>query len=197
MPLPLAALVALSLGALFAYVARGELAQSDAPLVSSRPAAIAVAFAAFVYLPAVAYFAAFHGDWAYMYFVAWRRVPSAIDLAIVIACAALVPIGFLIAAPLSRAKRREIVVALVAAPAAIAAALAVIFERRLATSATFVQFANNFDTRPLGASALGRAMLVALAGCAAATLWCVKLLRAPRSKVDHARDAGSVDAGKR
>ncbi len=191
MPLPLAALLALSLGALFAHVARSELAQSDASIFSSRPIAIASAFAAFVYLPSIAYFTAFHGDWAYMYFVAWRRVPSAIDLAFVVFCAALVPAGFLIAAPLSRARRREIVIALVATPAALAIFAAVIFEKRLATSATFAQFANDFDTHPIAATALGRAMLVAVAACAAATLWCIKLLhqrgdhpRAPRSKID-------------
>jgi hypothetical protein len=186
MPLPLAALVAFSLGALFAHVARSELAQSDA-LAASRPMAIATAFAAFVYLPAVAYFAAFHGDWAYMYFIAWRRVPSAIDLALVVACAALVPAGFFVAAPLARAKKREVVIALVAIPAAVAVALAVTFERRIATSATFAQFTNDFDTHPIAEAALGRAMLVAIAACAAATLWCVKLLRTPRAKIDAAK----------
>jgi hypothetical protein len=178
MPLPLAALVALSLGALFAHAARAELAQSDAPLMSSRPAAIAAAFAAFVYLPAVAYFAAFHGDWAYMYFVPWRRIPSAIDLAVVLACAALVPAGFLAAAPLARARRREAVLALIAAPAGAAALLAVVLEHRLGTSATFAQFVSDFDTRPIAQTALGRAMLVAIAVCAVAVVHGVRLLHA-------------------
>ncbi len=195
MPLPLAALLALSLGALFAHVARAELSQTDAPILSSRPIAIVSAFAAFVYLPAVAYFAAFHGDWAYMYFVAWRRVPSAIDLALVAACAALVPAGFLVAAPLARAKRREISIALIAAPAGIAAVVAVVLERRLATSATFAQYANDFDTHPIAATALGRAMLVAIAACAAASLWCVKLLRSTPSSPTTRRT--KIDAAKR
>ncbi len=176
MPLPLAALVALALGALFAHAARAMLAQSDAPLFSSRPIAVAAAFATFVYLPAIAYFAAFHGDWAYMYFVSWRRVPSAIDLAVVLACAALVPAGFLAAAPLARARRREAVIAMIAVPAGAAAALALVFEHRLGTSATFAQFANDFDTHPIAATALGRAVLVAVATCAAAAVFCVRLL---------------------
>ena len=66
MPLPLAALVALAIGALFAHASRAALAQSDAPVISSKPIGVAAAFGAFVYLPACAYFAAFHGDWAYM-----------------------------------------------------------------------------------------------------------------------------------
>lgn len=185
MPLPLAALVALALGALFAHAARATLAASDAPIVSSRPIAVAAAFATFVYLPAIAYFAAFHGDWAYMYFVRWRRVPSAIDLALVLSCAALVPAGFVAAAPFARARRREAVIAMIAVPAAAAAALAAIFQHRLGTSATFAQFANDFDTHPVAASGLGRAVLVAVGVCAAAAVWGVRLLqsevRAPRA----------------
>jgi len=176
MPLPLAALVAFSLGALFAHAARAALAQSDASAVSSRGFAVAAAFAAFVYLPAVAYFAAFHGDWAYMYFVPWRRVPSAVDLAVVLACAALVPAGFLAAAPLARARRREALLAVIGAPATLAVILAVVLERRLGTSATFAQFANDFDTHPVAQAALGRAMLVAIATCAAAAFHGVRLV---------------------
>jgi hypothetical protein len=175
-PLPLAALIALSLGALFAHVARAELAQSDA-MVASRPLAVVGAFAAFVYLPAIAYFAAFHGDWSYMYFVPWRRVPSAVDLVAVLACAALVPAGFVATAPFSRARKRNVVVALIAAPAAVAAVLAVVLEQRLATSATYVQFSLDEGTRPVVASALGRAVFVAFTVGGAATLWCVRLLR--------------------
>lgn len=190
MPLPLAALVALSLGALFAYVARVELAQEDAPIVSSRAFAIVVAFAGLVYLPAIAYFAAFHGDWAYMYFVAWRRVPSAIDLAVVLACTALVPAGFVIAAPFARARRREVVMALIAGPAALAAILAVVFQHRVGTSATFAQFKHDFDTAPVARAALGRAMLVAIAVATVAALWAVRLLRsvpAPKAKIDGSK----------
>jgi len=176
MPLPLAALVALAIGALFAHASRAALAQSDAPVISSKPIGVAAAFGAFVYLPACAYFAAFHGDWAYMYFVAWRHVPSAIDLAVVLACAALVPAGFLVAAPFARARRREAVVALIAVPAGAAAILAAMFEHRLGTSATFAQFANDFDTHPIAATALGRAVLVTAIVCAAAVVWGVRLL---------------------
>jgi hypothetical protein len=190
MPLPLVALVALSIGALFAHVARAELAHEDAPIVSSRPLAIVVAFAGLVFLPAVAYFAAFHGDWAYMYFVAWRRVPSAIDLAVVLACTALVPAGFVVAAPFARTKRREIVVALIASPATLAAILAIVFQHRVGTSATFAQFKNGFDTEPVAHAALGRAMLVAIAVTTAAALWTVRLLRSvpvPKAKIDGSR----------
>lgn len=187
MPLPLAALIAVSLGALFAHAARADLAQNDAPLLSTRGFAVATAFAAFVYAPALAYFAAFHGDWAYMYLVPWRRVPSAIDLSVVLSCAALVPGGFLVAAPLARARRREAVLALIGAPAGVAALLAVVLEHRLGTSATFAQFASDFDTRPVAQAALGRAMLVAIAISAAAALHGARLLHAPPTSPPRAR----------
>ncbi len=189
MPLPLAALVALALGALFAHVARGELAQTDKPLLASRPMGIAIGFAAFVYAPAIGYFAAFHGDWAYLYLVPWRRVPSALDLVLVIACAALVPAGFLIAAPFARGKRRSAVMALIGAPAGVTALLALVFQHRLATSATFAQYAHDFGTQPTSATALGRAVLWAILVGVAATLWAVRLLRAaPPRKVGAAPD---------
>jgi hypothetical protein len=187
-PLPLAALVALSLGALFAHVARTDLDGRDGGVESTtsvvfgaRPLRHVVAFAAFVYLPALAYFTAVHGDWAYMYFVAWRRVPSALDLVLVVTCAALVPVGFVCAAPFARARRRNVVVGMIAVPTLLAVMLALAFQHRVGTSATFVQFSINEDTRPITASGLGRAMLVAITVCAAAALWCVRLLR-PRTK---------------
>ncbi len=179
MPLPLAALIALSLGALFAYVARATLAQLDGPLWSARPTMLVVAFAAFVYLPALSYFAAFHGDWAYMYFVAWRRVPSAIDLAIVVACAALIPVAFVVTAPFARARKNPTVIGMMAAPAVVAALLAIVLQKRLTTNASFIQFSNDWGTHPAAASALGKAMLVAIAATAMGALWCVRLLRSP------------------
>ena len=183
MPLPLAALVALALGALFAHVARSELSQTDKPLVASRPMAIAVGFAAFVFAPAIGYFAAFHGDWAYLYLVPWRRIPSAIDLLLVGLCAALVPAGFLIAAPFARAKRRSAVMAMIGAPAGLAVLIAVLCQHRLATSATFVQYAHDFGTQPMSATALGRAVLWAILVSVASALWAVRLLRtAPARK---------------
>jgi hypothetical protein len=182
-PLPLAALCALALGALFAHVARGELAQTDGPLARSRPAGIVTAFAVFVYLPAVAYFAAFHGDWAYMYFIAWRRVPSAVDLVLTLACAGLVPVGFFAAAPFARTRRQRVVVAMIATPAVVAFALAIAFEKRLGSSATFVQFTLDEGTKPIAASGLGRAIFVSVTVSTAAALWCARLLRTRRRDI--------------
>src|SRR5438045_9383789 len=99
MPLPFAWLVAFALGAAFARAAQGEIARSEGPLVMSRPVLVVVAFAALVVAPVAGYFAAFHGDWAYLYGVNWQDVPSAVDLVLVALAAALVPAGFAAAIP--------------------------------------------------------------------------------------------------
>ena len=64
---------------------RAELVRDDGPVVASRPFAVVAAFAALVWLPVVGYFVAFHGDWSYLYVVPWQRVPSAVDLGLVLA----------------------------------------------------------------------------------------------------------------
>src|SRR5216110_2471872 len=68
-PLPFAPLVGIALGALFAWLARSELARSDQPLPTTRPFVLVTAFAGVVFAPAVGYFVAFHGDWAWLYLV--------------------------------------------------------------------------------------------------------------------------------
>lgn len=193
MPLPIAALVALALGALFAYVARSELSLTDRPLVATRPMGIVAAFAAFVYAPAIGYFAAFHGDWAYLYLVPWRRIPSALDLVLVASCAALLPVGFLIAAPFARAKRRSAVMGMIGAPAGAAVLLALACQHRLATSATFVQYAHDFGTQPMSATALGRAVLWAILVATVGALWSVRLLRSAPTR----KSAGATSVDRR
>ena len=182
-PLPLAALVALSLGASFAWLARTELALGDVPLVSSRAFNVVLGFAVLLWSPAVGYFAAFHGDWAYLYLVPWRRVPSAVDLAAVLACGALVPAGFALAAPFARRRRLPFVLSMVIGPSALAAAIALVLQRRLGVSASYAQFQGNFGTIPIAQASLGRAVLVTLMVCAAGVAWCGRLLRtAPKSR---------------
>jgi len=109
---------------------------------------------------------------------------------LVLACTALVPAGFASAAPFARTKRREIVMAMIATPAALAAILAIVFQHRVGTSATFAQFKHGFDTEPVARTALGRAILVAVAITTGAALWGVRLLRspsAPKPKIDGSK----------
>lgn len=180
MPLPLAALVALALGTAFAWLARAELAHEDGPLLSSRPFAIVFAFALFVYAPIVGYFTAFHGDWAYLYLVSWRKVPSAVDLAAVLGCGALVPVGFTLAAPFARGRHLTITLAMLGLPLAAAGVLALLAQHRLGVSASYAQYQGHFGVVAISEAALGRAVLVALTTVGAATAWCARLLRLPK-----------------
>lgn len=182
MPLPLAALVALALGASFAWSARSELAQEDGPLVSSRPFAIVLAFALFVYAPILGYFTAYHGDWAYLYLVSWRKVPSAVDLAAVLGCGALIPTGFALAAPFARGRHLTITLTMLGLPLAAASILAILWQHRLGVSASYAQFQGRFGVVAISQAALGRAVLVALTIGGAATAWCGRLLRLGRRR---------------
>jgi len=71
-PLPLAALVALSLGASFAW-SQGSSSLRATCRRSSRAFNVGSAFAVLVWAPNRGYFTAFPRDWAYLYLVPWRR----------------------------------------------------------------------------------------------------------------------------
>jgi hypothetical protein len=182
MPIPFAWLVAFALGALFARLAQAEIARIEGPLVASRPMAIVLGFAAVVFLPVAGYFAAFHGDWAYLYLLSWQNVPSAVDLALVLVAAALVPAGFLASVALIRTRRSraiQAVSALVGVPAALAALLALAFAHQLGVSASAAQYVGGFGVEPLSTSALGKGVLLGLFALAGGTGWAARALRSP------------------
>jgi len=179
-PIPLAWLVAFALGGAFARVAQAEIARSEVALVASRAMAIVVGFAGIVFLPVVGYFAAFHGDWAYLYFVSWQNVPSALDLALVLLAASLVPAGFAAAVALIRTRRSRAtraISALVGVPVGLAAVLAIAFAHRLRVSASGAQYVGGFGVEPITTSALGKGVLCALLALMAGVAWAVRALR--------------------
>jgi hypothetical protein len=167
----------MALGVAFAWVARAELSRADARLLETRGLRIVIGFAALVFAPVAAYFALFHGDWAYLYLVAWRRVPSAVDLALVGAAAASVVGGFATAAPFARAGKLPVLAGLFGTPTVILVLLVLALQKRLGTSASFAQFHGGFGTQPITQTELGRGMLMMLAVLALGTAWCVRLLR--------------------
>ncbi len=160
MPIPFAPLLGFALGVAFAWTARRELVRHDGAVWATRAFAMATLFGLLVLAPAAGYFAAFHGDWAYLYLVAWRRVPSALDLALVLVSAACVPVGFMAAAPWSRARRMPHIAILGGVPAGIVAIATLAFARRIATSATFAQFHGRFGGESILDSTLGRGVLL-------------------------------------
>jgi hypothetical protein len=175
-PLPFAFVLGFLLGALLAGVAAPELARDEAPLALSRPFAIAVGLALLVFVPVAGYFVTFHGDWAYVYLVRWRSVPSAVDLALVLAAGAMVVGGFVAAAPFARRRRSGPLTALVVVPGVLALALLSVFRHRLGLSASYAQFHGDFGTEPISESPLGKGVLVMDAVLALGVAWSVKAL---------------------
>jgi hypothetical protein len=181
MPIPFAWLIAFALGAVLAWAAQGEIAKLEGPLLVSRPMAVVLGFAGIVYLPVTGYFAAFHGDWAYLYLVRWQSVPSAVDLCLVVGAACMVPVGFVAGAWLQRTRRSratETTAWLAGAPMALAVVLALAFARRLSLSASSAQYRGGFGVEPISGTALGKGVVWGLVAIAAATAWAIRALRA-------------------
>jgi hypothetical protein len=158
-------------------MARAELVKHEGPVVAVRPFWVAVAFGLLVHAPQAAYFTTFHGDWAYLYLVAWSRIPSAVDLALVALSGALVPLGFLLAAPFCSSHKTSVVLALFAAPLGAAGALALGMQNRLASSATFAQFHGGFGVESITQTSLGPSVLLALGVLGASIAWSAQLIR--------------------
>ena len=181
MPLPLALPIGLLIGMSLAWLARVELARSEVPLVLARPFLVAAALGALVYAPVVAYFVAMHGDWSYLYLVRVSRIPSAVDLTLVMVAAAQVPLGFALASPWAMAKRGPALLKVGVVVAALLFAGCIVAARRLAVSASYAQFHAGFAVMPLGKTSLGRAVLLSWVVLLAAYGWSVHVLRAPRA----------------
>lgn len=160
MPAPFGPLLGFALGVAFAWAAREELAPSQAGGgVGSRSLVIVTLFATMVFAPINAYFLAFEADWSYAYFVDTRRIPSALQFALVLLDAASVPVGFVIAA--SHAKSRKLVALLtLAAPALLIVLVGLgATANRLGIQASYAQFHGDFGTRSIAGSSLGYALL--------------------------------------
>src|SRR4051794_37035262 len=140
MPVPFALPLGLLLGMTLAWLARAELARSEVPLLLARPFLIAAGLGALVVGPVVGYFAAWHGDWAYLYLAPSSRVPSAVDLGLVLLAAIQVPFGFALATPWSIARRGTRLFQVMAAVVFLLVVAAAIFARRLSVSASFTQY---------------------------------------------------------
>ncbi len=181
MPLAFALPAGLVIGLSLAWIARAELARSEVPLVLARPFLVAVGLGFLVYAPVVGYFAALHGDWAYLYLVRWSSVPSAVDLLLVLVAGGGVPLGFAIATPWAIARRGTRLLQLGAAITALVVVAGAIASRRLGVSATYAQYHGHFGVVPLGRSSLGRGVLLSWISLAVAYAWSAWILR-PRGR---------------
>lgn len=179
MPIVVAPLIGFALGAVLAWIAAPSVARYEGPLVTSRPYVIVAFFASFVWLPVTGYFLAFHGDWSYLYLISWQRVPSAIDLGLVLLAAASVVVGFSGAAHPVRRRRFDALAAMVLTPTTLAILVLGAAWQRLLISGTYAQFHGDFGTQPLASSVLGSGALlmasVLVAGIGWTTYWLLHL----------------------
>lgn len=160
MPAPLAPLIGFALGVAFAWWAREELAKSTAGWgIGTRSLVVVALFATLVFAPVGAYFLAFEADWSYAYFIDTRRIPSALQLALVLVDAASVPVGFVVAAQLARSKKLVPLLMLAGAPLVFTLSCLAATAGRLGIQATYAQYHGDFGTRPVSGSSLGYALL--------------------------------------
>jgi hypothetical protein len=181
MPVAFALPIGLLIGLSLAWLARVELARSEVPLVLARPFLVALGYGAIIHGPVTAYFLAMHADWAYLYLVRPWLVPSAVDLALVLACAAQIPLGFALATPWAIAKRGPALLKLGALIGALVLVGCVVAARRLSVSASYMQYHGGFGVVPLGKTSLGRGILLSWVALLAGYGWSARVLLARRS----------------
>ena len=173
---PIAPLVGLSLGLLFAWAGRTPSARGAIAL-SSHALLVVLAFSLLVYAPICSYFLAFSPDWSYAYLVNSERLPSTVDLGLVLVNAASVPIGFLTGARQLRLRPSTNLLRLGVVPATLSLLFVAVTIRRLGVDASYAQFHGDFGTRPLAGSPLGYALIWMLGVLGGATAWTTHSLR--------------------
>lgn len=187
MPLPFAIPFGLLVGVSLAWLARAELAKSEVAPWLSRPFFVTLGFALLVVAPVLGYFVTFHGDWAWLYLFDAARVPSAIDLVLVVAAALHVALGFVLAASFPGTRRATLLLRASVAVALAMAVAALVLSRRLGTSATLAQFRGGYGAVPVAKSALGRGVLLSWLALAGGYAWAVHALGRLRRRAIAAR----------
>jgi hypothetical protein len=177
---PISPLIGLVLGFFFAWAGRVPNARSGLAL-SSRALLVVISFSLLVFAPICSYFLAFAPDWSYAYLVDSERLPSTVDLTLVLVNAASVPAGFLVGSHHIRARPSSSIARVAFLPAVLTLLFIAVTVRRLGVDASYAQYHGDFGTRSLAGSPLGYAvlwMLVVLAGAAAWTAHSLRRLAA-------------------
>jgi multisubunit Na+/H+ antiporter MnhC subunit len=169
----------LALGLAFAWSAATELRQHNSAL-QTQAVWIVLLHALFVFGPSVAYFLAFHSDWAFSYWLRANTLPRGALTSLTAAVTCMPVLGFLLGSGFAR-QRRPLPVLSVGAASLIASVLGCLLTLpRLLVSATYVQFHADFGTHSIAGSPLGHALLAMTAIVVGASLWCVNALRSTR-----------------
>jgi hypothetical protein len=171
MPAPVAPLLGIALGALFAWAAADELAKGREFGLGSRGLVISALFGLLVLAPISGYFLSLHRDWAFAYLIDTRGLPDFVDPALVLLAAASVPAGFALAASGARSRHSATVAKMLGAALALAAGFVFVTARRLSVQATYAQYHGDFGTEPVAGSTLGYGLLAMAVLLLVGTLW--------------------------
>jgi hypothetical protein len=192
MPVVFAPLVGVLVGLIFAWLGREALSRTSADsgtyagtsYWSARPFQVSVAYALTVHLPVCAYFLLFYGDWSYLYLISWARIPSAVDLLLVLVAASSCPLAFLAFAGYSIRGRFDVLSRTWLFVLLVLIGGAAFAWPRLAISSSFAQYKERFGMVGTAGSSLGLASLLAWAALIGGAYWGVRNLRAKVSESD-------------
>ena len=144
-----------SLGVLFAWIARHEIARAAPAALASRSLSIVALYAVLIFGPACAYFLVLEPDWAGAYLFDAGRRARLVSVAGTLLALVSVPFGFVIAAPAARTQRSVSVVRLGAIAGLATVALTLALFPRLSVRGTYAEFHGDFGIEPVAHSALG------------------------------------------
>ena len=148
MPIPSLFILAFSVGVAAAVASRKELRLSPRHPLTTRGFAAYVLFACLTLAPATLYFYAFHGDWALLYAMDAREIPSAVALVGLMLEVGIGAAGFYASASLVRTQR--IAVAIGVSAGGLVAAVGAVFlvADRLSKVGSYAQFHGSFGLTP-------------------------------------------------
>jgi hypothetical protein len=172
-----APLLGFTLGVLFAWLARDDIARGAPAALAAPSLAIVALYAVLVFAPCCAYFLILEPDWASAYLFDAGRRARLVDAAGTLLALLSVPAGFLTAARATHSRRPALVLQLGATSALAAIALTLALFPRLSVRATYAQFHGDFGTEPVAGTPLGWALLWVALVLSAATAYVVHVLR--------------------
>ena len=117
----------------------------------------------------------------FLYLFRFARVPSAVDLALIVLAALQVPLGFALATPWAIAKRGPALLKVGLCVGVVLLVACIVIGRRLSVSASFSQYHAGFGLVPLGKTPLGRGVLLSWIALLAGYGWSVHVLKNPRA----------------
>jgi hypothetical protein len=171
-----APLIGFTLGVLFSWVAREDIARGAPGSLSSRSLAIVALYSLFVFAPACAIFLVLEPDWAGAYLFDGGRA-RLLQVAGSLLVLASVPTGFVVAARPTRARRPGEIIRLGMGSGLAALALALLLFPRLSVRASYAQYHGDFGTQAVVGSPLGWSLSWVLVVLALATLYTGAALR--------------------